>query len=125
MKKILFIEDNAEIVALYEPKLKEAGFDVKTALDGEHGLQYALEDHPDLILLDVVMPDMDGMNVMQRIRQEGEWGKGVPIIIFTNFDVNDERLKRVVQDKPAYYLLKANYTPHSLVAKLKEFVAAH
>lgn len=124
MKKILFIEDNEEIVALYEPKLKQAGYEVKAALDGTHGLEYALADHPDLILLDVVMPDMDGMSVMQRIRQEGEWGKKVTIIIFTNFDVNDERLKRVVADKPAYYLLKANYTPLGLVAKLKEFLPA-
>ena len=122
MKKILFIEDNAEIVDLYAPKIKDAGFEVETALNGERGLQYALDKHPDLIILDVVMPDMDGMTVMQRIRQEGEWGRSVPIIIFTNFDVNDDRLKQIVQDKPAYYLLKANFTPHSLVAKLNEFV---
>jgi len=124
MKKILFIEDNAEIVELYAPKLKEAGYDVVTALDGKGGLEAALGGHPDLILLDVVMPDMDGMEVMQRIRAEGEWGKSVPIIIFTNFDVNDDRLKRVVVDKPAYYLLKANYTPLGLVAKLREFLPA-
>lgn len=124
MKKILFIEDNQAILDLYEPKLREQGFEVSAALEGEKGLAIAAAEHPDVILLDVVMPDMDGMQVMRRLREDGEWGKKVPIVIFTNFDANDERIKRIAEDKPAYYLLKANYGPTALALKLKEIIPA-
>ncbi len=120
MKSILLIEDDQQIIDLYRPALIKAGFKVIEATNGEDGLKQAKTERPDLILLDVSMPDMDGMAVMQQIRSWGDWGKNARIVIFTNFDADDDRLKRIVEYKPSFYLLKADYTPAALAAKISE-----
>lgn len=120
MKKILLIEDNISLSKMYMEKLHMHGFEVLGALDGEEGFNLALKHHPDLIVLDVIMPKMDGMTVMKKLRQD-PWGRSVPIILLTNVRPDaDKTIQAVVKDHPAYYLLKDVITPESMVDKVKE-----
>ena len=122
MGKILVIEDDASLLEAYKTKLTNEGFEVQVAMDGEDGLALALKEHPDMILLDIILPKMDGMEVMKILRAD-EWGSTVPIIIITNFDADNERLPGITQGKPAYYLMKLNYTIEDVVEKIREVLA--
>ncbi len=122
MKKVLIVEDDTLILKAYHDKFVEEGFEVHDAMDGERGLTMALAMHPDAILLDLNMPRMDGMTVMKKLREDA-WGKKVPIVIITNLELNDDRLKGVVRDEPAFYLLKKNYTLEDLVSKVREITS--
>lgn len=123
-KKILVIEeveDDASLGNVLHDKLGLEGFRVLEAKDGEEGLEIALSEHPDLILLDIIMPKMDGMTMMKKLRETNAWGKSVPIILLTNLSADDEKINKAITDnEPAYYLVKANYTISDLVEKIKE-----
>jgi DNA-binding response OmpR family regulator len=118
-KKILLVEDDPILSEMYQQKFQLDGFDIVTARTGGEGLLVALQNKPDLILLDILLPGMDGMTVMQKLRDD-PWGKNVPIIILTNLNADDNILKGVMQDHPAYYLMKSNADPSNVVEKVKE-----
>ena len=122
-KKILVIEDDPPMLNALVDTLRADVFTVLTAGDGEKGLAVALKEHPDLILLDLALPKLDGMTLMKKLRQY-QWGKSVPVIIVTNLESNNEILKGVMGDKPAYYLTKAEFTPKAVVAKVEEILSA-
>lgn len=119
MPSILMIEDNQEILNLYRIAFEHEEFEFNTAQNGMDGIKTALDMHPDLILLDLLLPEMDGISVMKILR-ENDWGKSVPIIILTNMDNNDDILNAVEKNDPTYYLTKANNEPSSVIAKVKE-----
>ena len=119
MNKILVIEDDAGLIKMYHEKLTEEGFEVYDEGDGEGGLARALKEHPDLILLDINLPKMDGITVMKKLREDA-WGRSVPIVIVSNLNANDERMRAVVKNEPAYYLLKPDYTLEDVLSKIKE-----
>lgn len=119
MAKILLVEDDQILVHMYQKLMQNHGHDVIVAGDGEEGLKHALEDHPDLILLDIRMPKMDGMTMMHKLRED-TWGKKAPIIVLTNLDAVDDRLSGVVVDQPSYYLLKADNPPEKVLEKIEE-----
>lgn len=80
-----------------------------------------MRERPDLILLDIVMPKMDGLTMMRKLRQANEWGKTVPVILLTNLNADDDKIMRAITDnEPAYYLVKSNYTITDLVEKIRE-----
>jgi len=120
--RILVVEDDQALSRIYHEKLSESGFEVKDALDGDEGLELALKEHPDLIVLDLMLPKIDGMTVLRKLRDD-EWGRNVPVIIFSNLEENDVRLKDVTKYEPAYYLLKSDYTLLDLVLKIQEVLA--
>lgn len=117
---VLVVDDDPIYVKAYQQKLTNSGFEVKVARDGEEGLKIALSEHPDLILLDLMMSKMDGMTMMRRLRQEDAWGQTVPIIILTNLDADAKTLLGVVKDHPAYYIMKTESTPEDIVEKIRE-----
>lgn len=119
MDSILLVEDDEMLVRLYKTALEREQFAVEIALDGPSGVEKALAGHPALILLDLTLPQLDGLSVMKRIRQD-TWGATAPIIILTNSDTSDEILNAVVEEKPAYYFIKANTTPEGIILKIKE-----
>lgn len=119
MPHILLIEDDESLVATYKAKFEEEGFTLSFEKDGEEGLKNALAHHPDIILLDLKIPKIDGMTVMKKLRED-KWGVKVPIIIITNFDINDDRIPEVVANNPAYYLLKATTTLEEIVDRVRE-----
>ena len=123
-KKILVIEaveDDNALRNVLRDKLTSEGFSVLAERNGEEGLAVALREHPDLILLDILMPAMDGLSMMKKLREANEWGKKVPIIFLTNLSADDDKINKAVADnEPAYYLVKANYTIEDLVEKIRE-----
>ncbi len=121
MKKILLVEDDQNLSFMFKKKFELEGYEVQTALNGEDGLNTALKTHPDLILLDILMPKMDGMTVMKKLRED-DWGAKVPIIILSVLDPNDEMIEQVMKDKPTYYLLKATSNIDTLTDKVKEVI---
>lgn len=121
-KIVLITEDEPPMLRVLTDTLVESGFDTLQAKNGEEGLALALQHHPDLILLDVLMPKMDGMNMMNSLRQD-EWGKTVPIIVLTNVSADtDETLQAIVKNQPAYYFVKSNIKLEEIVEKIKEIL---
>ena len=106
--------------SMYETKFTKEGYKVLKALDGEAGVKLAEENHPDLILLDIIMPKMDGFSVLKKIK-EMDHLKTVPVILLTNLG-QDEDIKKGQNLGAAGYLIKANLTPAEVVTKIKEFL---
>lgn len=121
-KILLLIEDDKILLNMYQKFLTNHGYDVHTAMDGDDGLRRALIDHPDLILLDIRMPKMDGMTMLKLLRQD-PWGKDAKVIILTNLDPIDTILQGVVRDHPTYYLVKANTKFDEVLEKIREVTA--
>jgi OmpR family response regulator RpaB len=119
--KILIVEDDDSLRRVLCDKFTLEGGNILEAKDGEEGLEIALREHPDIILLDIVMPKMDGLTMMKKLRETNDWGKVVPIIMLTNLGADDEKINwAIAQNEPAYYLVKSNYSISDLVDKVKE-----
>lgn len=119
-KKILIVEDEESMLDAISDYLKTQEFATLTARDGEEGLGIALKEHPDLILLDILMPKMDGMIMLQKLRQD-VWGKKAPVIILTNVSPNaNSVINSILQTEPAYYLVKSDVKLEGIVEKIKE-----
>jgi DNA-binding response OmpR family regulator len=118
MAKIAIIEDDLAIQQMYLMKLKSSGFDAVGAEDGQKGLELIKEFKPDLVLLDLHMPTMDGVTMLRKLREE-KWGEDILVIILTNLSASeapmDLRLLRVEK-----YVLKVQYTPKQVVEIVSE-----
>ena len=117
---ILVVEDDVSLLAALVDKLTREGYSVLSAPNGREGLTILFKNTVDLILLDIMMPEMDGISMMKEVRKKGTWGKKVPIIFLTNVDPNDSALKKIKGGETDYYLIKINWTMNSLVAKIRE-----
>lgn len=117
---ILLIEDEEMLANMYETKFKNEGFDIRKALDGETGLKMAAEAKPDIILLDIIMPKLDGFSVLKKIKENDKL-KNVPVILLTNLG-QDEDIKKGQTLGATGYLVKANLTPIEVVNKVKEYL---
>lgn len=120
-KKILIVEDDITLLELLDVRFDQAGFFVLEAKNGEEGYELALKEHPDIILLDIIMPIMDGMTMLYELRKDC-WGRNVPIIILTNLsDANyiSEALKNQVYD----FLVKSDWKLEDLVDQVKKKLA--
>ncbi|KKQ50299.1 MAG: Response regulator receiver [Candidatus Woesebacteria bacterium GW2011_GWC1_38_13] len=115
--KILIVEDEETILSVLVKKLTECGFSVDTANDGETGLDKALNNNPDLILLDIVMPKMDGLTFIENYNQDKQTNKA-PIIILSNLD-NAEKIKECKEKGVYDYLVKTNWSLDDVVSKVK------
>ncbi|OGH18011.1 MAG: hypothetical protein A3C22_01880 [Candidatus Levybacteria bacterium RIFCSPHIGHO2_02_FULL_37_10] len=120
-KALLLVEDDKILLNMYQKLFVNHGYDVHAAMDGEEGLRKSLEEHPDLILLDIRMPKMDGMTMLNSLRQDS-WGKDAKVIILTNLDPIDTILQGVVKNQPAYYLIKATTNFEGVLEKVKEIL---
>ena len=117
-KTILLVEDDRTFQKQMQHKFAQEGFTLIIAEDGEEGLKKAQKDRPDLILLDIMMPKMDGMTMLEKL-QKSNWGKDLPVMLVTNLDDADSTSKAA--HKGVYdYLLKADWTPKQIVEKVKE-----
>ena len=121
MKKILIVEDELAYIRLLKTQLTEKGYDVSEAVDGKKGLEMAKKVNPDLILLDIRMPVMDGMTMLELLRKE-EWGKKMNVIILTNLEPDDKILSSVITDEPSYYFVKSDIKLGELLEKIKDLV---
>jgi CheY-like chemotaxis protein len=120
VRKILVIEDEQPMREALGDTLGQQGFTVVTADNGKDGLTIALQEQPNLILLDIFMPKMDGLMLLNQLRGTS-WGQNIPVIILTNLNPNaDATIKAVLDHKPAFYLIKSNVTLEEIVEKIKE-----
>ncbi len=118
MTKIAIIEDDAVISQMYRMKFETDGFDVQLATNGERGVALVEHFSPDIILMDLQMPEMDGATALAEIRKN-EWGKGVPVIILTN--LGEEEAPKSLKDLGIHsYIVKAELTPRQVVQRVKE-----
>jgi len=123
-KTILIVEDEPALLNIYTKGLTLEGFNVLRASNGEEGMKIALHNKPNLILLDILMPVMDGLTMMKKLREKNIWGKKVLIIIISNLSTRQERItKAVTKYKPAGYLVKANCSLQEIAEKIKEQLA--
>ncbi|OGM32940.1 hypothetical protein A2803_05090 [Candidatus Woesebacteria bacterium RIFCSPHIGHO2_01_FULL_44_21] len=119
-KTILVVDDEELITGALAKKLTSAGYNVLIQRNGEDGLRVALEDHPDLILLDIVMPRMDGITFLDKLRED-EWGNNVPVIILTNLE-RGEQVKKGEERGVYDYLVKTNWSLSDVLDKVNEAV---
>ncbi len=121
--KILLVEDDDLLVRMYQDKFTRDGNKITVALDGEEGLAKLREERPDLILLDILMPKMDGYEMLKRVKADPEL-KSIPVILLTNLGGQDDPRKGLEMGAVAY-LIKSDYTPDQVVAKVKEILAGY
>jgi len=122
MKKILIIEDELAYVRVLRDSLGPT-YEVSDAQDGEAGLAMAIKEKPDLILLDIRMPKMDGMTVLREIRKDA-YGKTAKVILLTNLEANDDIVAQVTKDLPTYYFVKSDVKLNDLLRKIQELIPA-
>jgi len=119
-KTILVVEDEDTFLRPLSAKLAGEGFAVLAAHDGVEGLTLAREQKPDMILLDLKMPRMDGMAMLRKLR-ESEFGKTVPVLILTVLSINDDtRIRDVAELAPTYYVEKGEASLTEVVEKIRE-----
>ena len=120
-KKILIIDDDLYIRELYIEVLKDAGYEITQAIDGKEGLNKILQGGFDLILLDVMMPELDGIQVLHKAKESAPQKPNGKIILLTNLS-HDPTIQEGLSSGAASYLIKADITPDQLVSKVNELV---
>lgn len=118
LKRILLVEDDEFLAELYATKLKLEGFEVVLAPDGEKGVKLAKSKAPDLILLDIILPKMDGFEVLKEIKADPAT-KPIPVILLTNLSQKDE-VKKGLSLGAVDYLIKAHFMPSEVVQKITQ-----
>lgn len=121
-KKILVVEDEPDMRQALAESLRHEGFDVVEASNGGEGLEEAISRHPDLIILDILMPKVSGMEMLKKVRQYNEWGRRVPIIMFTNLSADEKIMKGIVEDEPSYYFVKSDWKIPNVIEKIREML---
>ncbi len=120
MKKILFIEDESALQKSMGDSLRREGWQVLSALNGEIGLRQAKTERPDLILLDLILPKMDGFEVFQGLKKNKETAD-IPVIVLTNLEQMED-VEKALELGAKTYLVKANYTLSEVVSKIKDIL---
>lgn len=119
-KKILFIEDESALQTTFGDMLSKQGYEMIKAMDGKTGLDLATEKRPDLILLDLILPKMDGFGVLKGLKENQET-KDIPVIILTNLE-NTGDVQRALELGAMTYLAKANYTLTEILKKIEKIL---
>ena|SRR3989344_6686633 len=118
---ILITEDEVDLRQLLHEKLSLEGFDVLEAENGDAGLKAALEHHPDVILLDILMPIMDGLSMLKELRKD-PWGATASVIILSNLS-EAEKIQEGVEGNTAGYLVKSDWEPADIVTLVRKELA--
>jgi DNA-binding response OmpR family regulator len=119
-KKILVIEDDNSLRKAIVEKLTLKGFDAVGAEDGEKGIELSTSSKPDLVVLDLLMPKVNGLTVLKMLH--AKFGKDLPIIILTNVEAEDNIVKDLTDYKATRYLVKSDTKLDSLVGNIKEIL---
>jgi len=120
MKNILLVEDDIFLVDIYKKKFSEAGFNVDVADDGEMALEKVKEIKPDIVLLDIILPNFDGWEILQKIRADQEL-KNVKVIMLSNLGQKEEVEKGIAMGATKY-LIKAHFTPSEVVKEIENIL---
>jgi two-component system, sensor histidine kinase and response regulator len=116
-KTILVVEDDPSLLELFSVKLKKEGYSVLSATDGASGLAVALDKHPHLIVLDMLLPQMKGTEVLQELRKD-PWGSKVPVIVLSNLD-DSQHIFDTLSNGALDYLVKADVSLDQIVDQIR------
>lgn len=120
MNTVLLVEDDQLLIKMYKTKFESEGFTVITADDGEQGLKAAIDNKPDIILLDIMMPKLSGEDVLAELKKRPDT-QNIPVIMFSNLSQEDQAQK-LLQMGAKEYVVKANFTPSEVVQKVKQYL---
>ncbi|HBP01052.1 MAG: Multi-sensor hybrid histidine kinase [Candidatus Moranbacteria bacterium GW2011_GWE1_49_15] len=121
MAKILLVEDDQMIADIYRNKFESAGFDFVNAKTGKEVLKYVGMENFDLVLLDMVLPEMSGMDVLKEIKRSGNYDKNIRVIIFSNLNPSDVQ-KEALENGAEGFIGKMQYTPSELVVEIRRLL---
>jgi CheY-like chemotaxis protein len=116
-KKILIVEDDNFVAEVYLAKLSEMGYETILAQNGEEGLAQLKKGKIDLILLDILMPIMNGIEMLEQVKKNEEW-KNIPVILLTNIG-EKESIQKVREMGVKDYLIKSHFTPAEVIEKVE------
>lgn len=115
-KKILVIEDDKFLRELISQKLLREGYDIVEAVDGEKGIEGANKEKPDLVLLDLILPGIDGFEVLAKLKADPKLSN-IPVIILSNLGQKTD-IEKGIEMGAVDYLIKAHFTPGEIVEKI-------
>ncbi len=118
--KILIVEDDSFLLSMYSTKFSQEGFKILAAEDGEKGLKLAQQAKPDIVLLDIILPKMDGFEVLKNLKIQKETAD-IPIILLTNLSQQDDTKKGMSLGAEDYFI-KAHFMPSEVVDKVKNYL---
>jgi DNA-binding response OmpR family regulator len=118
--KILLVEDDSFLLGMYATKFELEGFKVVMAEDGEKAVRAAQKELPDIILLDIILPKLNGFEVLKQLKAEDATGK-IPVILLTNLSQRDE-IEQGMKMGAKDYLIKAHFMPSEVVEKIKKIL---
>lgn len=121
--KILLIEDDKFLSRLITNKLAKEGFLVKAVIDGESGLKELEKARPDIILLDILLPSIDGFEVLAKVKAKDSRMKAVPVLLLSNLG-EDEYISKGLSLGANDYLIKSNFTTDEIVKKITNILSA-
>lgn len=119
MQKIFVVEDDKFLRDLITEELKREGFSVFSAVDGEEAVKRIPQEMPELVLLDLILPGIDGYEVLRQVK-ENPTSMKIPIVILSNLGQKDN-FEKGMNLGAADYLIKANFTPREIIAKVKKY----
>ncbi|MBZ9578325.1 response regulator [Patescibacteria group bacterium] len=120
MRSILLVEDDPFIIDIYTTKLKEAGFFIEIAEDGEEALKKIREKKPDLLVLDIVLPNIDGWELLKRVRTELGC-EDLKVVVFSNLSQKAD-VEKSLEFGVIKYFIKADFTPSEVVEEIKKIL---
>lgn len=121
LKKILIVEDELAYLKLLNSQLTKKGYKVVEAVDGKRGLELAKKERPDLILLDIRLPVMDGMTMLKLLRMDATGAK-TKVIMLTNLEPNTKIIESAITNQPVYYFVKSDIQFKDLLGKIQELL---
>lgn len=123
MAKIILVEDDDLIRRMYEQAFEFEHLNVQSATNGKEGLDLIMQEKPDLVLLDVMMPEMNGLEVLERLKSD-ESVKNIPVIILTNLAA-DHDIQEALNRGAVKYIIKSEHTPAQIVKQVQEILKAY
>jgi len=121
LKKILIVEDDQFIRDIYEEVLKDEGYQITCASDGQKGYEEMKKKSYDLVLLDIMLPKLDGIDILQKLQKEGKLKQSKTIFLLTNLS-GEAIMKKKGRIEVDEYLIKSSLTPDKLVEKIKAYL---
>jgi len=123
MSKILIVEDDALMARLYEKVFKFEGYAVDVALNGREGLEKVRAGEPTLVVLDIMMPEMNGLEVLDKLKADPET-KSIPVVVLTNL-AGSQDAEAALTKGAVKYIVKSEYEPKAIANMIKEVLAGY
>lgn len=117
---LLIVEDEMTLAEMYAAKFRQAGFSVDIAHDGTEGFEKMVNEHPNVVLMDIVMPGISGLEALEKAKQEPST-RDIPIVMLTNFSSSPE-LKNALSEGAVDYVIKSELTPAQVVEKIEKIL---